>query len=154
MDHIEQKKQQFCQALVDCMNADGHFASFSHVRLTDLSPDGTCTGVLDVAEDNLNYRGIVHGGALATLADTVAGTAVAAATGCSCVTVNYGFNFLRPAVGSQITCSARPEKLGKHICVMHADLFDGQNTKVAAGEFTFCVMEPLDQEAPYGRIRE
>jgi acyl-CoA thioesterase len=133
------------------MNADGHFATFSHVRLTDLSPEGTCTGVLDVTSDNLNHRGIVHGGALATLADTVAGTAVAAATGCSCVTVNYGFNFLRPAVGSQITCSARPEKIGKHICVMHADLFDPQGNTVAAGEFTFCVMEPLNTEAPYGR---
>jgi acyl-CoA thioesterase len=152
MEHSsEQNKQQFCQILLNCMNASGQFASYSHVRLTELSPQGTCTGVLEVTQDNLNHRGIVHGGALATLADTVAGTAVAAATGHSCVTVSYGFNFLRPAAGSQITCSAHPEKIGKHICVMHADLFDQQNAKVAAGEFTFCVMEPLDQEAPYGR---
>lgn len=145
----EQKKQMLCRALMDRMNAPGQFSAYIHIRLTELTPDGRCTGELEVVPENLNLLGIVHGGALATLADTVAGSAVAAATGRACVTVSYGFNFLRPATGGRIICSAYAEKLGRHICVMHADLLDEKGEKVAAGEFTFCVTEPLDPEGPY-----
>ena len=77
--------------------------------------DGWAEGELEVSRHSLNPHGIVHGGALAALADTVAGSGVFFATGHYCVTVNYAFNFLRPAKGTnqKIRCRATPEKLGR-----------------------------------------
>lgn len=144
-------KLEFCQKLMDRVNMPGYFPAHIHCRITHLTPEGRSVGELDVAPENLNGLGIVHGGALAALADTVAGSGVLAATAHTCVTVSYGMNFLRPASGSTITCTAAPEHLGRRICVMHADLFDDKGTKVATGEFTFCVMGPLDPENPFGR---
>ena len=61
--------------------------------------DGWAEGELEVSRHSLNPHGIVHGGALAALADTVGGAATFAAYRRGCVTVNYSMNFLRPAWG-------------------------------------------------------
>lgn len=146
-----QKKQAFFQKMIDRMNEPGQFSADVHVRIEKIDV-GYAEGVLDVHPINLNLLGIVHGGCLATLADTVAGMGVVA-TGYSVVTVNYGLNFLRPATGKQIRCIAKAEKMGKTLCVMHVDLYNDSDLekKVASGNFTFCLMEPLDQENPFGR---
>ena len=61
--------------------------------------------------------------------------------------IHYNMHYLRPATGSKIICTARPEKLGKHLCVMHADLTNDAGQLVATCEFTFALVQPLDQEA-------
>ena len=133
-------------ALFHHINADGSFPSHARCRLVSLTPEGVAVGELDVLPEVLNVWGIVHGGALATLADTIAGSGVAAATGYGCVTVNYNINFLRPATGTKITCTARPVRLGKHICVMRSELTDDQNELVADSELTFNLLAPLEGE--------
>lgn len=135
-----------CQALMDRMNAPGQFSAEIHIRITQVAP-GHAEGVLDVHPENLNLLGIVHGGCLATLADTVAGLCIAA-TGSSCVTASYSMNFLRPAAGKQIFCVAQAEKMGRHICVIRAKLADDAGEPVAAGDFTFCVTGPLKRKRP------
>lgn len=144
-------KQQFFRALIDRMNEPGQFSAYTHVRIEKIDV-GYAEGVLDVHPMNLNLMGIVHGGCLATLADTVAGMGVAA-TGHKVVTANYGLNFLRPATGKQIWCIARAEKMGRTLCVMRVDLYndDDRDNKVASGNFTFAVLEPLDLQNPFGR---
>lgn len=144
-------KQQFFRALIERMNEPGQFSSDTHVRIEKIDV-GYAEGVLDVHPMNLNLMGIVHGGCLATLADTVAGMGVAA-TGHKVVTANYGLNFLRPATGKQIWCIARAEKMGRTLCVMRVDLYndDDRDNKVASGNFTFAVLEPLDLQNPFGR---
>lgn len=152
MDSCANEKQQaFFRTLIDRMNEPGQFSSDVHVRIETIDV-GYAEGVLDVHPMNLNLLGIVHGGCLATLADTVAGLGVVA-TGYSVVTANYGLNFLRPATGKQIRCIARAEKMGKTLCVMHVDLYndDDRDKKIASGNFTFCLLEPLNQENPFKR---
>ncbi len=147
----EQKKLRLHKALIDHMNEPGQFSADIHVRVEKIA-EGYAEGVLDVHPENLNLLGIVHGGCLATLADTVAGMGVAA-TGHACVTVSYGMNFLRPATGKQIRCVATAEKMGKTLCVMRAELLNEEGQKVASGTFTFCVLEPLDPDYPLGRSK-
>ena len=142
MDFCAEKSQSLAQQLRDRLNTPGQFSGYIGVRILSVGPEGAL-GELPVTPEVLNPRGIVHGGALATLADTVAGAAVGAVTGHTCVTASYGLSFLRQATGSKIMGKATPEKVGRRICVMHVDLTDDKNTKVATGEFTFCVMEPL-----------
>lgn len=144
----DEKKQAFYRLLMDRMNERGHFSSNSNVRIDKLD-EGFAQGTLDIRPENLNMLGYVHGGCLATLADTVAGMAVIA-SGYAAVTVTYCLNFLRPAVGRQIRCIASAEKMGKTLCVMRVELFNDTSKPVAAGSFTFCLTEPLDPEHPFG----
>lgn len=144
---IAPNSQDMCQTLLDASNRPGQLLHLIHCRLTELTPDGNAVGVLELHPDNRNPWGTAHGGALATLADTVTGSGVVAATGCACVTVDYNIHYLRPAAGSKITCTARPERLGRHICVMHAGLTDDAGELVATSEFTFALTQPLDREA-------
>ena len=144
----DQKKQAFFQCLIDRMNERGHFSSNSNIRIEKIDT-GYAEGVLDIRPENLNMLGFVHGGYLATLADTVAGLGVIA-SGYAAVTANYGLNFLRPATGNQIRCIATAEKMGHTLCVMRVELFNDTSKPVAAGSFTFCLTEPLDLEHPFG----
>lgn len=123
--------------------AEDAFSVYNHVVVTQFFEDGSAEGELQIHPESLNIYGIVHGGCLATLADTVGGSAVSAATGQYPVTVNYAFNFLRPAKGTnqKIVCRATPEKLGRTLCVYHVSLTDDQGVEVANGNFTFFLTE-------------
>lgn len=131
------------QFAVEKVRASDAFSIYNHVSVTKLLEDGSAEGELEVHPDSLNPYHIVHGGALATLADAVAGCGVFSATGYYCVTVNYAFNFLRPAKGTnqKIVCRATPEKLGRTLCVYHVSLTDDQGEEVANGNFTFFLTE-------------
>lgn len=120
------------------VNQSDGYARHSHVTITHMEPGGA-EGVLDLAPEVLNPMGIVHGGCLATLADTVTGAA-AHSTGLKCVTLNCTMNYLRPAVGRQIFCKAKVQKSGRTIQVCEAVLTNDQGEAVATGTFTFCAI--------------
>ena len=136
------------------LEKDGMMDTFSihnHISVTRLLKDGSAEGELEVGPESLNIYGVVHGGCLATLADTVGGSAVFAATGHYCVTVNYAFNFLRRAEGinQKIRCRATPEKLGRTLCVSHVSLTDDQGVEVANGNFTFFLIEEAEHRPAF-----
>lgn len=107
--------------LLELVNTSGCFAPANHMYVTELRPDHSAVGVLEVQPSSLNPMGIVHGGALVTLADTVCGTA-AFTTGHMCVTLDCSMQYLAPASGARITCTATPRKLGKTVLVYEAVL--------------------------------
>ena len=61
----------------------------------------------------------------------------------TCVTVNYAFHFLRPAMGTnqKIRCRATPEQTGRTLSVYHVSLTDDEGLEVATGNFTFFMMD-------------
>jgi uncharacterized protein (TIGR00369 family) len=138
---VSESKEVFYQALLAHINHPGEFSSYNNIHITRVS-EHYAEGELTVTPESLNYIGVVHGGCLAALADTVAGVAVCS-TGMGCVTLNYGLNFLRAATGTKIKCVAQPEKTGKTICVYKISLTDDQEQLVAIGEFTFFITKPL-----------
>ena len=79
--------------LLELVNTSGCFAPANHMYVTELRPDHSAVGVLEVQPSSLNPMGIVHGGALVTLADTVCGTA-AFTTGHMCVTLDCSMQYL------------------------------------------------------------
>lgn len=125
------------------LTAGDTFSAHNNIRVTALYTDGSAEGELTVTPVSLNPHGIVHGGCLAALADTVGGWAVIGATGRHCVTVNYAFNFLRPAKAGnrKIHCTATPEKLGNTLCVYRIVLTDDAGVEVANGNFTFFLLD-------------
>lgn len=119
------------------------YSRHNQIRVTAVYPDGSAEGELTITPESLNPYGIVHGGCLASLADTVAGWAVSVSQGKNTVTVNYAFNFLHPAKGSNraIHCRAVPEKLGRTLCVYRLVLTDDAGVEVANGNFTFFLLD-------------
>ena len=103
--------------------------------------DGKAQGVLEVSPSSMNPHGMVHGGCLYTLADTVAGSAVAASCGGPCVTVSGTLEFLRPATGATVHCEASAKKLGSTICTMQVELTDQNHKVVATGTFIFMLVQ-------------
>ena len=123
-------------------NQPHQFSYESGVEVTHVEP-GRAEGVLTVGPDSINPHGKVHGGALATLADTVAGCC-ACARGRSCVTSGSSMEFLRPADGDRITCTAVPKKEGQTLSVIQVELRNGAEALVATGTFTFFMFDRKD----------
>lgn len=145
MEMTELEKQHLYERLTHYINCVRGYPLHSGVKILSVG-ENRCEGELTITPDVCNYLGIVHGGCMATLADTVAGVA-ACSTGEGTVTLNYGFSFLRPATGEKIRCVAEPERAGRQIKVFRCSLYDDENKLVASGQFTFYMTGPLDMKA-------
>ena len=122
-------------AIIRAVNTPHQFSYENGILLTDVEP-GYARGELTVGPNSINPHGNVHGGALATLADTVGGCC-ACSKGGSCVTANCTLEFLRPATGPRIICEATPKKMGRTLSVIQVVLTNDQNVVVATGTYTF-----------------
>ena len=129
--------------IVARINGSNSFAPANHMFVTQVGEDHSAQGVLEVQPTSLNPMGMVHGGALVALADTVCGTA-AFSTGQSCVTLDCSMQYLAPAKGARIFCAATPRKLGRTIMVYDAALTDAGGRLVATGTYTFYATGPVD----------
>ncbi|MCD8377040.1 MAG: PaaI family thioesterase [Oscillospiraceae bacterium] len=134
----------FCAALMEAANGPGQLLPRMNARIVSLTRDGRAEGELTLGKENQNPWGTVHGGALATLADTVAGACAVAATGCVCVTVDFYLNYLRPALGGKVHCAAQAEHIGKTLSVVQVRIRDEQGKALATGQFTLCRTGPLE----------
>ena len=123
------------------VNAPHQFSYESGVLVTRVEP-GFAQGVLEVGPNSINPHGKVHGGALATLGDTVGGSC-ACADGRRCVTAGSSMEFLRPAYGKLITCIATPKKEGRTLSVIQVEMYNDQGKLVVTGTFTFFMMEKV-----------
>lgn len=121
------------------VNQPHQFSYENGIVITHAEP-GRVLGELTVSENSYNPHHIVHGGALATLADTAAGCC-ACSKGGHCVTSNCTMEFLRPATGKKIFCEATPKKMGRSLSTIQVVLTNDENTVVATGTFTFFMMD-------------
>ena len=128
-------QEQYFAQLIERINQSDGYTKISHITLTHVSL-GCAEGELKTVPDVLNPLGMVHGGCLAALADTVTGAA-AHSIGQLCVTLNCSMNYLKPAKGGTIFCRARVQKSGRTIQVCEAVLTDDRGETVATGTFTF-----------------
>lgn len=84
-------------------------------------------------------QGVVHGGILATLADTVA--AIAAYTtvpkDTHIATVEMNINFLEPVADGQIRAEARVLRTGRNFVATECEIFTAKGSMVAKALLTF-----------------
>ena len=92
------------------VNTPHQFSYENGITVTHVEP-GYAKGELVVGPNSINPHKNVHGGAMATLADTVGGCC-ACSRGGVCVTAGSTMEFLRPASGKKIFCVATPKKMG------------------------------------------
>lgn len=99
-------------------------------------------GVMHITPTLMNPYGMVHGGCLVTLADSVAGHNMAAA-GRLCVTLSSTVNFLNPAKGKLVRCHSRVQKLGRRIGVVGVEARDENDALLLTALFTFSAMKTI-----------
>ena len=91
----------------------------------------------DIPPESCNPSGMVHGGAIYTMADNAAGSAMAA-YGEQAVTLNAQYNFMRAAkAGDVLTAEARETKHGGTVCVFDIRITDQDGNLDGTGTFTF-----------------
>lgn len=107
---------------------------------------------LDAVPDHANLQGTVHGGVLATLADTAAGLAVRSAIppGSRHVSVNLDVQYLAPASAGVLHAVGRVVRMGRRIAFAEADVTDEGGTAVARAQVTIAVSPPPAEEAAGG----
>lgn len=114
------------------------FMNYNHIELDFVEPDHAVFKMV-IHPESRNTFGMVHGGALYSLADNATGSA-AHTDGRSYVTQNSTFNFLRNQPEGTVYADARVRHRGGTTCLIDVEV-TGQNGKMlATGTFTyFCV---------------
>jgi uncharacterized protein (TIGR00369 family) len=85
---------------------------------------GTCETSLVVQERLRQQHGFVHGGVIAAMADHTAGGAARSVSGDrDVVTVEFKINYLRPAIGNRLRCSASVLRAGQSVIVAESLVF-------------------------------
>ncbi len=108
---------------------------------------GSCTAALDVRPELLNPNGVVHGGALFSMADTVMGAALhtTLAPGEFCATVEIKIHFLQPVTKGKIRCRTRLVHRGSRIAVLESHISVGR-LQVAQALGTFAIFAPRPEK--------
>ena len=117
--------------------------AFVGARLGRVAPDEVDVS-LDVQPRHLNLSGTLHGGMIATLADTAAGLAYRTGLdeGASALTSSLSVTFLRPGGLGTVTAKGRVVKRGSRFGYAEADVVDADGTLLARAAATFTVLVP------------
>ena len=123
------------------------FMVHNFIEMEHVEPDRAVFR-LDVRPESLNAYGMVHGGAIYTLADNATGAA-AHSDGRYYVTQTSALHFLRNQATGTVRASAWVRHRGKTTVLTAVDITGEGGRLLATGEFTFfCVDKALmDQKA-------
>lgn len=120
--------------------ADSGFQALIGYRVVEWS-DGLAIVELAIGPHHLNRSGVLHGGVLTTLIDTVCGYA-----GCysadpgrvrRAVTLSLATSFTGQVVGGMLTAVGRKQSGGRRIFFCSGDVADDAGVLVAVGQGTF-----------------
>ncbi len=118
------------------------FVQMLHIEMLHANEE-EAEGILHVTDKVLNPFGMVHGGCISSLADTVAGHHIAS-TGRLCVTLNCTMNFLKPAMGEWLRCRSKIKKLGKTVSTLELEVIDPKDELIGMATFTFYKMKDIE----------
>ena len=120
--------------------------SFLGARLGQVSP-GAVDVEFDVDPRHLNLFGTLHGGLIATLADTATGLAMltALAPGTTHLTTSLGVTFLAPGRAGVVTARGRVLKAGRRFGYAEADVVNEAEDLIARATVTFTILPERDQ---------
>ncbi|MFE9022697.1 PaaI family thioesterase [Streptomyces sp. NPDC007808] len=122
------------------------FAAHAGIELHEATPD-RAVGSLSWTPDACTAGGILHGGALMTLADSVG--AVCAylnlPPGAATSTVESKTNFMRGVASGRVQATARPLHVGGTLVVVQTDLRDDKDRLVGQTTQTQIVLAAKDR---------
>ena len=108
--------------------------------------DGTASFEMPVSSQHYNPNGVVHGGAITSIADSAMGFAVYStlAPGENFTTAEIHVNFLKPATVESGTLRSTGKVIhrGRQVAVAQADVTDSQGQLIATASSTNLVLPP------------
>ena len=121
------------------------FYRWAGIELVDAAP-GLVEVAVQAGPEHVNLQGLVHGGMLATLADTAMGLAVRTGLepGRRHVTVQLGIEFLAPGRAGRIIAHGRTVKIGRQLGFAEADVVDTRDRILARAHSTLSVTAEQD----------
>ena len=120
------------------VNRHNPFVQLLGIVIEEVGPDRSRLR-LTIRPDSLNPHGLVHGGALFTLADNAAGCA-ASTDGRAYVTQGGDIHFLRVQSSGAVTAEARVVHRGRSTVLAEVSLTGDDGGLMATASFTyFCV---------------
>ncbi|MCI9033014.1 MAG: PaaI family thioesterase [Lachnospiraceae bacterium] len=121
------------RAMLEQMNQMPAFIPWLGITVLEMKA-GYCKGEMLVRSELNNPLGMVHGGVIFSLADTVGGLAVIAHD-CheNLVTLSSNINYLRPAIHTpKLIAEARAVKHGSKVAVYTVDIMDAEGVLIAS----------------------
>lgn len=125
------------------------FMAHIGARITALEP-GFCEITVDHRRELTQQHGFIHGGVLASIADSAAGYAAFSLmpAEASVLTVEYKLNLLRPGRGEAMIARGRVLKPGRTLTVVQADVFarsaGGEEQVVSSLQTLMCLYGRAD----------
>lgn len=109
----------------------------------DVIEDGYVEARMKLRDEQKQYSGVIHGGIIASIADTVAGVAAYTKNpmGKDLLTAELNISFLRAAWGDEIKAIGRIVKPGRHIQFSECEIYCGEKL-ISKASGTFCVVDP------------
>ncbi len=119
------------------------FADLIGIRIVDSSAEEV-RGLLDWAPERCTAGGVLHGGAVMALADSLGGACafLNLPTGMLTATIESKTNFFRPVTRGTVEAVARPLHVGKSTMVVQTDVLDEEGRRVAQVTQTQAVIKP------------
>ncbi len=121
--------------------ASSPFYGWMGVSLVD-AREGEVDLAIEAGAHHLNLQGLVHGGVLASLADTAAGLAVRTKLepGRRQVTVQLDVQYLSAGAQGVITAQGRAVRVGRQIAFADAEIRDANGRLLATAHATVAIM--------------
>jgi 1,4-dihydroxy-2-naphthoyl-CoA hydrolase len=118
------------------------FAATVGIEFDSATPDEV-RGRLAWSQERCTTSGIMHGGALMTLADTLGGACayLNLPPGAQTATITSTTSFLRAVREGEVTGIARPLHTGRTVIVVQTDLLDSSGRRVAQVTQTQAVIQ-------------
>ena len=111
-------------ALIQRLNSSSQYLQSNDMKVVDIDR-GFARVEMIIDEHILNIHGFVHGGALFSLADTVAGAA-SFATGRDSVTVTGSINYIKPGKGGKLIGVATEISAGRTTGVYEVFIYNDE----------------------------
>ena len=133
MDRLDEIRERFASS--------AFHTAFVGARLERVAPDEVDVS-LRVEPRHLNLSGTLHGGMIATLADTATGLAYRTGLqeGTNALTSSLSITFLRPAEAGVVTARGRVVKRGSRFGYAEADVVDADGRLLARAAATFTLV--------------
>jgi uncharacterized protein (TIGR00369 family) len=121
--------------------ADGSpFYAWSGMRVVRVAP-GEVDVAMEATVHHLNLRGLLHGGMIATLADTASGLAIRSMLepGQAHATVQMDVQYMAPGGPGPIEARGRVVRMGGSIGFAEAEVIDGEGRTLARATATHAI---------------
>lgn len=124
----------------EALDEKNAFAVYNHIEAEFVEPDHAIFR-LNIRPESKNPYGVVHGGAIYTMADNATGYA-AHTDGRSYVTQSSAMHFLRNQTDGIVRADARVRHRGRTTCLVDVDILGEGEKLLATGEFTYFCIDP------------